>query len=85
MKTNLKFFKKSKSLAVDKFFQNVLYDKKIGYYTSRQPFGEKGDFLTAPKISILFCSNNFFVIGELELVSARIFEKHFESFKESTT
>ena len=54
MKTNLKFFKKSKSLAVDDFFQNVLYDKKVGYYTSRQPFGEKGDFLTAPKISILF-------------------------------
>ena len=30
MKTSLKFFKKQKSLPVDKFFQNVLYDKKDG-------------------------------------------------------
>ena len=29
MKSNLKFFKKSKLLPVDKFFENVLYDKKI--------------------------------------------------------
>jgi NADH dehydrogenase [ubiquinone] 1 alpha subcomplex assembly factor 7 len=54
MRSNLKFFKKNKSLPVDKFFQNVLYDKKIGYYTNRHPFGEKGDFITAPKISNLF-------------------------------
>ena len=54
MKSNLKFFKKSKSLPVDRFFQNVLYDRKIGYYSSRQPFGEQGDFITAPKISNLF-------------------------------
>ena len=54
MKSNLKFFKKSKSLPVDKFFQNVLYDKKNGYYTNKQPFGKKGDFITAPKISNLF-------------------------------
>ena len=32
MKSNLKFFKKKKILPIDKFFQNVLYDKKIGYY-----------------------------------------------------
>ena len=54
MKSNLKFFKKEKLLTVDKFFQNVLYDKKYGYYTTKQPFGEKGDFITAPKISYLF-------------------------------
>ena len=54
MNSNLKFFKKSKSLSVDNFFKNVLYDKKIGYYSCRQPFGEKGDFITAPKISNLF-------------------------------
>ena len=54
MKTNLKFFKKSKTLPVDKFFKNVLYDKKFGYYTSRVPFGKKGDFITSPKISSLF-------------------------------
>ena len=54
MKSNLKFFKNNKSLPVDKFFQNVLYDKKNGYYTTKQPFGKKGDFITAPKISNLF-------------------------------
>ena len=54
MKSNLKFFKKEKFLPVDKFFKNVLYDKRFGYYTSRIPFGEKGDFITSPKISNLF-------------------------------
>ena len=54
MKSNLKFFKRSKNLSVDKFIKNVLYDKKYGYYNSKYPFGEKGDFITAPNISILF-------------------------------
>ena len=54
MKSNLKFFKNKKSLPVDEFFQNVLYDNKIGYYTTKQPFGKKGDFITAPIISNLF-------------------------------
>ena len=54
MKSNLKFFKKNKILSVDKFFQNVLYNKRHGYYATKNPFGEKGDFITAPKISSLF-------------------------------
>ena len=54
MKSNLKFFKNLDSLPVDKFFQNVLYDKKEGYYNSKIPFGLKGDFITSPKISNLF-------------------------------
>lgn len=54
MKSYLKFFKNSKSLPVDKFYQNVLYDKKIGYYNSKQPFGKQGDFITSPKVSKLF-------------------------------
>ena len=54
MKSNIKFFKKSKILPVDEFFKNVLYDNKFGYYTSRIPFGEKGDFITSPKVSFLF-------------------------------
>ena len=54
MKSDIKFFKKSKLLPVDKFFKNVLYDNKSGYYASKLPFGEKGDFITSPKISYLF-------------------------------
>ena len=54
MKSDIKFFKKSKLLPVDKFFENVLYDNKSGYYASKLPFGEKGDFVTSPKISYLF-------------------------------
>ena len=54
MKSNIKFFKQSKKLPVDKFIRNVLYDKKFGYYSSKNPFGEKGDFVTSPNISFLF-------------------------------
>ena len=54
MKSDYKFFNGSKLLPIDNFFHNVLYDKKNGYYSSRQPFGSKGDFITAPKISNLF-------------------------------
>ena len=54
MKFNLNFFKKLKKLPVDVFFQNVLYDNKFGYYNSKYPFGQEGDFLTSPKISNLF-------------------------------
>ena len=54
MKSDLKFFKNAKSLPVDKFIYNVLYDKRYGYYNSKQPLGISGDFVTAPKISNLF-------------------------------
>ncbi|MDC0524614.1 SAM-dependent methyltransferase [Pelagibacteraceae bacterium] len=54
MKSNSKFFKNKKLLPVDEFFQNVLYDREIGYYSKKHPFGKKGDFITAPKISNLF-------------------------------
>ncbi len=51
---NKKFFNNSKELPVDKFIENVLYNKKVGYYSSKIPFGKTGDFLTAPVISNLF-------------------------------
>jgi len=54
MKSDKKFFKKSNLLPVDEFFKNVLYDNRSGYYASKLPFGEKGDFITSPKISYLF-------------------------------
>lgn len=34
--------------------QLALYDPEYGYYTTREPFGRGGDFITAPEISQLF-------------------------------
>ena len=47
-------FKKNNKLALDKFINFCLYDKKIGYYMKKNPFGQTGDFTTAPNISRLF-------------------------------
>tara|TARA_Y100000590_G_scaffold463144_1_gene629136 strand:+ start:3458 stop:4504 length:1047 start_codon:yes stop_codon:yes gene_type:complete len=44
----------NKNISLDKFINIALYDKKMGYYMNKNPFGEKGDFTTAPNISILF-------------------------------
>ena len=41
-------------LTLDKFIEEALYNKKYGYYMKKNPFGEGGDFITAPNISILF-------------------------------
>ena len=41
-------------LSLDKFINLSLYDKKYGYYMNKNPFGKKGDFITAPNISRLF-------------------------------
>ncbi len=43
-----------KTLSLDKFIDLSLYDKKLGYYMKKNPFGKKGDFITAPNISRLF-------------------------------
>ena len=45
---------KNEYFPFDKFINKALYDKKRGYYMSKNPFGKKGDFITAPNISILF-------------------------------
>ena len=55
MKSDKKFFGKNNFLPVDKFFLKVLYDKKIGYYSTKKPFGARGDYITSPRISNLFC------------------------------
>jgi|TARA_B110000114_G_C15064057_1_gene386615 NADH dehydrogenase [ubiquinone] 1 alpha subcomplex assembly factor 7 len=47
-------FKKNCVLSLDKFIDEALYNKTLGYYMKGNPFGEKGDFITAPNISILF-------------------------------
>jgi len=46
--------KKSFLVTLDKFIEDSLYNKKYGYYMKKNPFGENGDYITAPNISILF-------------------------------
>jgi NADH dehydrogenase [ubiquinone] 1 alpha subcomplex assembly factor 7 len=46
--------KNSALFTLDKFIEESLYNKKTGYYMKKNPFGKKGDFITAPNISILF-------------------------------
>jgi NADH dehydrogenase [ubiquinone] 1 alpha subcomplex assembly factor 7 len=47
-------FKKNDLLTLDEFIEISLYNKTFGYYMKNNPFGERGDFITAPNISILF-------------------------------
>ena len=54
MKKINKLFLKKKSMPLDSFLDKVLYDRDFGYYQKKNPFGEKGDFITAPNISNLF-------------------------------
>ena len=46
--------KNNNLFTLDKFIEESLYNKKTGYYMKKNPFGKKGDFVTAPSISILF-------------------------------
>ena len=41
-------------IPLDKFMNKSLYDKHMGYYMKKNPFGKNGDFITAPNISVLF-------------------------------
>jgi len=50
----INILKAKKSIPLDQFINISLYDKKFGYYMKKNPFGKKGDFITAPNISILF-------------------------------
>ena len=54
MKKIEKIFSKNKIIPLDYFLEKVLYDKEFGYYQRKNPFGVKGDFVTAPNISNLF-------------------------------
>ena len=47
-------FKNNFEISLDKFINFALYDKKKGYYMQKNPFGRKGDFITAPNISRMF-------------------------------
>ena len=50
----IKILKEKKSIPLDQFINISLYDKKFGYYMKKNPFGQEGDFITAPLISNLF-------------------------------
>ena len=55
MKKIDKIFYKSKSMSLDLYLEKVLYGKNFGYYQKKNPFGIKGDYITAPNISNVFC------------------------------
>ena len=40
-------------IPVDEFIEKILYHREFGYYTKKNPFGKKGDFI-ALTISIFF-------------------------------
>ena len=46
--------KNNLNIPLDKYIDLSLYDKKIGYYMTKNPFGKRGDFITAPNVSRLF-------------------------------
>ncbi len=46
--------KENINIPLDEYINLALYDKKNGYYMRKNPFGKKGDFITAPNTSRLF-------------------------------
>ena len=50
----INILKEKKSIPLDQFIDISLYDKKLGYYMKKNPFGKDGDFITSPLISKLF-------------------------------
>jgi len=41
-------------IPVSEYMALCLFDPDDGYYTTREPFGASGDFVTAPEISQMF-------------------------------
>ena len=42
------------AMGLDRFWNFALFDREHGYYSSREPFGRGGDFVTAPEVSQMF-------------------------------
>ena len=52
-----KIFKKiieNGPISLDKYMKFCLYDKKLGYYSNKNPIGCGGDYVTSPEISQMF-------------------------------
>ena len=47
---------KTNNLPLDQFINFALYDKDKGFYMKKNPFGEDGDFITAPNLSLIHIS-----------------------------
>ena len=45
---------KGGAISLEEYMETCLYDPQIGYYMTRTPLGENGDFTTAPEITQLF-------------------------------
>ena len=41
-------------ITVSRYMQLCLAHPKYGYYVTRDPLGQKGDFITAPEVSQMF-------------------------------
>ena len=41
-------------MSVERYWEIALFDRRHGYYLSREPFGRGGDFVTAPEVSQMF-------------------------------
>ena len=46
--------KETGPLTIKKYMETCLYHKQYGYYMTKNPIGEDGDFITAPEISAVF-------------------------------
>lgn len=50
----IKLIKLHGPLSISNYMTEALTNPKYGYYTNQQPFGEQGDFVTAPEVSQMF-------------------------------
>jgi len=41
-------------ISIAQYMTMALHDPQYGYYVTRDPFGQQGDFITAPEISQMF-------------------------------
>tara|TARA_B100001029_G_C15024691_1_gene432839 strand:- start:269 stop:1291 length:1023 start_codon:yes stop_codon:yes gene_type:complete len=50
----IKIINKKSFIYLDEFLKIAHQDEKLGYYTTQNPIGKKGDFITAPEVSQLY-------------------------------